>query len=64
MQFFFEKEHGIDWAFSRHKEWPKILKCFIFGRDDVLFHERLLSEKAVFYSYQQEWETEYSKKTR
>lgn len=57
----FKDEKGVDWVFSQHKAWPKILKCFIFGRNDLLFTEDLLSEKSIYYSYFQKWDPDYSK---
>jgi len=39
----YKDKHGAVWTFDRFQEWPGILKCFIYGRDDVLLSEELLS---------------------
>ena len=39
----YKDEYGVDWAFDRNREWPGLLKCFIFGRNDITFSEKMLS---------------------
>jgi hypothetical protein len=39
----YKDKYGVGWAFDKFAQWPNILKCFIYGRDDVLLSEELLS---------------------
>lgn len=50
--------------FSIQRKWPKILKCFIYGRKDAILNEELLSEKAVHYTYVDKFEESYDSKLR
>lgn len=42
---------GFKDMFEYNRKLPKVLKCIIFGRKDVVFPEGYLSEKAIFYTY-------------
>lgn len=42
---------GFKEMFVLNRNWPKVLKCFIYGRKDTVFPADLLNQKAIFYCY-------------
>lgn len=37
--------------FEKVRKWPKVLKCFIFGKEDHIIPQEYLNEKSVYYTY-------------
>jgi hypothetical protein len=45
--------------FENNRNFPKVLKCFIYGRKDTIFLEEVIDEKVVHYSYANKFDAQY-----
>jgi hypothetical protein len=55
----YKSGRGFQEIFEDLRKLPNVLKCFIFGRKDIVFPEDKINEKVAFYSYKNKFEPSY-----
>lgn len=60
----FGKGLGFRQMFSFIRQWPPVLKCFIYGRNDNRLAEDNLNETAIYYCHKRKFDEEYEKKVK
>lgn len=53
------KSKQFEDMFVKVRNLPKVLKCFVYGRKDLIFPETFISEKMVYYCYENKFEPQY-----
>lgn len=52
-------DKNFETAFDDIRNYPQVLKLFVYGANDRIFPEVLINEKVVYYSYVNKLDEEY-----
>lgn len=55
----YKSGEGFRNLFAKHRNLYKVLKCFIFGKKDIIFPEDMINEKVIYYSYTHKFDEGY-----